>query len=120
MTINRTSCLALLLMLAGGLLGACADQPFSEGAQVAIGVVEESFGDDYSLSAEQLTAEWTFDEAAPFSLSFESGTVTYDGTTLVPGCYSGESEAGAVLEYDQAGDVEFATPDRDPECDDLP
>lgn len=112
--------LAVLLFLVGGLLGACTDQPFSEGAQVAIGVFEESFGDDYSLSAEQLTAEWTFDEAAPFTLSFENGTVTYTGTALEPGCYSGESEVGAVLDYEQAENVEFTTPDSDSACDDLP
>ena len=112
--------LALLLLLAGGLLEACAEQPFSEGAQVAIGVVEESFGDDYSLSAKQLTARWTFDEAASFTLSFENGTVRYNDRALEPDCYSGESEAGDVLEYDQAGDVEFTTPDRNPRCSDLP
>ena len=55
MTSHRTSSLLFVLALLTGLLSACADQPFSEGAQIAIGVVEESFGDQYTLSAEQLT-----------------------------------------------------------------
>lgn len=120
MTTHRTSSVIAVLALLGGLLSGCANQPFSEGAQVAIGVIEESFGDQYTLSAEQLTVEWTFNEAAPLTLSFTEGAVTYDGSSLEPGCYSGESESGALLEYDRAQDVEFATPDSDPACEELP
>lgn len=117
---RRMSPLLVALVLLAGLLSACADQPFSEGPQIAIGVVEEGFGDQYTLSAEELSVAWTFTETAPFTLSFEDGTVMYGGVGLEPGCYSGESEIGEVLEYDRAQEVEFATPEIDTECEGLP
>lgn len=117
---SRTRQLALLLAVLALVVGACASQPFTEESRVAVGLVEESIGDDFSLSAQSLSAEWTFTEEAPFTLSFEGGTVAYNGVELESGCFSGESTVDAVLRFDGAEDVEFVTPAEDPACQGLP
>ena len=103
---RRSRLTAYAMMALGALvLGGCTSQPFTEGSQVAIGVVEESFGDDYTLSAQSLSAEWTFTKSVPVTLSFEGGTVSYAGTDLEPGCYSGTTTVDASLAFDDAKEL---------------
>ena len=109
--------LGLALVLA---LAACTSPPFDRSAQIAIGMVEEGFGDQYTISVEELTTEWTFTRVEPIVFSFSAGSASYDGQPLEPGCYSGESEEGAVLAFDGAEDVDFAAPASDPNCTPLP
>lgn len=111
---------ALLLGLIALLVASCASQPFTEENRVGISLVEEEMGDQYSLSAQLLTAEWTFTDETDITLSFDGGTVTYRDMVLEPGCYSGQSIVDAVLVFDQAEDVEFVSPADDPTCRDLP
>lgn len=109
-----------ILALAALLLSACTSPPFERSAHVAIGMVEESAGDQYTFSAAELTTEWTFTREEPFVLSFDGGSVTYRGEALEPGCYSGVATVDAVLSFDGADEVHFAAPAEDTACRDLP
>lgn len=109
-----------ILALAALLLSACTSPPFERNAHIAIGMVEESAGDQYTFSAAELTTEWTFTREEQFVVSFEGGSVSYRGEALEPGCYSGESTVDAVLSFDGADEVHFAAPAEDEGCRDLP
>ena len=106
----------VFLTLLGLVVAACTAQPFSEGPNSAVGLVETALGDQYTVSAQELTAEWTFQEGAQVVLSFGGGDVMVNGRNLEPGCFAGLLEEGDVIEYRAATDVEFATPAEDPEC----
>lgn len=102
----------LVLLMVGG----CTQAPYRDRQQRAIGYVEESVGDRYTVTARELTAEWIFSTAAPFTLSFQQGDVTYEGTELEAGCYTGVAEVGDTLAFEQAAAVRFTYPTHDADC----
>ena len=109
-----------ILVLGALILSGCTGPPFERSAHIAIGMVEESAGDQYTFSAAELTTEWTFTREERFVLSFDGGSVSYRDESLEPACYSGVSTVGAVLSFDGADEVHFAAPAEDASCRALP
>ena len=104
------------LVLTTGFTG----PPFDRQGERAIGLVENSLGDRYTLTASRLTSTWTLNRDADVVVRLEGGVVNIDGVRLSPGCYSGEAARGTVVTFDGAENVSFSTPDSDPACAELP
>ena len=107
---------AIVVVLVIGFTGA----PFDRSNEAAVGKFENSLGDEYHLDASNLSSTWTFNRDAQVRLSFEDGNLTFAGTPLKAGCYSGMAHDGDVLAIDDAHDVSFASPVADDACRDLP
>jgi hypothetical protein len=75
-----------------------------------------SIGDEYTVTARELTSTWTFTETANFTLAFEAADIRYNDRVLKPGCYQGTASPGDVLEFQQAEAVRFAYPSQAENC----
>jgi hypothetical protein len=95
-------------------------RPFDRTDQRAMGLVENSLADRFTLEAARLSSTWTFTRDAPIVLRFVDGVVTLDAEVLEPGCYSGTVQDGAVLTLDDAHDLRFTSADSEADCSALP
>lgn len=110
------SFVTISLVLLALVLAACSSAPYDQTGGRAIGQVRNNLGDTYHLDAASLTANWTFTRDTDVVLSFDDGTLTFDGNALQPGCYSDSVTDGDVLEIDDAHNVSFASPETDASC----
>ncbi len=95
-------------------------RPFDTSNESAVGMAQNSLGDQYTLDAASLSATWTFSHDAQVVLRFDAGDVTVNGEALPAGCYSGSASTGEVITLAGAQHVSFASPRSDPSCGQLP
>ncbi len=107
---------AVILFFVFGITSA----PFDSRGEMAVGKMQNSFGDRYTLDAAALTSTWTFNRDADVLLRFDDGTLAFDDQPLQAGCYSGTVSKGDVLTITDAHGVSFASPDSDASCQALP
>ena len=110
---------ALVLAVAVAAVGSTS-APFEGSGVWAVGLFQNSLGDQYTLDAANLSATWTFTRDALVVLRFEAGDVTANGQALPAGCYSGSASTGEVINLESAQHVSFASPGSDPACGQLP
>jgi hypothetical protein len=112
--------LAAVVVVVVFLVFGSTTAPFDRHGEAAVGQVQNSLGDRYTVDTATLTSTWTFTRDTQVMLRFEDGAVTFDGADLQAGCYSDKVSEGDVLTFADAHHVSFASPDSDPSCGQLP
>jgi hypothetical protein len=111
---------AVVVIVALLLVAGYTPVPFDRNDEATTGRVENSIGDQHTLTASTLSATWTFTRDAKIVLRISQGSLAINGAALEAGCYSGTMQRGDVLIIKDGRTVSFASPDSDPACRALP